>query len=112
MYRFIWKIKLNDNVTDEQFIKHWHDASKVLQEYPGARGTLIHKTRDEDKSYFLVAQWESQQARDAMQAEVEAGQSSRAIRWQQFPKNETFGNIEIIFAGEEIGSVMPLSHDL
>ncbi len=56
MYRFIWKIKLNKDVTDLDFIKHWQDSSKVLQEYDGAAGTLIHKTRDEDKSYFLVAQ--------------------------------------------------------
>ncbi len=107
MYRFIWKIELNDSVTDQEFIKHWHDASVVLQEYPGAKGTLIHKTRDEERTYFLVAQWESQEFRDAMQADIDAGDSDRAKRWKQFPKNETFGDIQVVFAGEQIGEVMP-----
>ncbi len=107
MYRFIWKIKLSDKVTDDEFIKHWHDSSAVLQEFPGARGTLIHKARDEDRTYFLVAQWESQEARDKMQAEINAGETERAQRWQKFPKNETFGEHQARFAGEEIGSVMP-----
>lgn len=107
MYRFIWKIKLADNVTDEVFIKHWHDSSAILQEYPGARGTLIHKARDEDRTYFLVAQWESQELRDKMQEEIDAGQTELAKRWQAFPKNETFGDIQARFAGEEIGSVEP-----
>ncbi len=107
MYRFIWKIKLNDTVTDEEFIKHWHDASSVLQEYNGAAGTLIHKARGEDRTYFLVAQWESQDARDKMQTEIDAGQTERAKRWQAFPKSETFGDIQVVMAGEEIGSVKP-----
>lgn len=107
MYRFVWKIKLNDSVTDEEFIKHWHDASTVLQEYPGAKGTLIHKARNEDRTYFLIAQWESQATRDAMQAEIDAGETERAKRWQQYPKNDTFGEIQATFAGEEIGAVAP-----
>lgn len=107
MYRFIWKIKLNDNVADEEFIKHWHDSSAVLQEYPGAKGTFIHKARDEDRTYFLVAQWESQEIRDAMQAEIDAGKTEQAKRWQQFPSSKTFGDIQVMFAGEEIGSVVP-----
>lgn len=107
MYRFIWKITLSDDVTDKDFIKHWHDSSAILQEFPGARGTLIHKVRDEDRSYFLVAQWESQEARDKMQTEIDAGETNRAKRWQEFAKNDTFGNIEVRFAGEQIGEVMP-----
>lgn len=107
MYRFIWKITLSENITEDEFVKHWHDSSVILQEYPGARGTLIHKARDEARTYFLVAQWESQQHRDAMQTEIDAGETERAKRWQQFPKNETFGEVQVRFAGEEIGSVMP-----
>lgn len=109
MYRFIWKIKLADSVTDDQFIKHWHNASVILQEYPGARGTLIHKARDEERTYFLVAQWESQEFRDKMQSEIDAGQTELAKRWHAFPRNETFGEIQVVMAGEEIGSVEPVS---
>lgn len=105
MYRYIWKIKLYDNVTEDGFIKHWHDSSAILQEYPGAQGTLIHKARDEERTFFLVAQWESQALRDTMQAEIDAGETERAKRWRKFAKNETFGDIQVQMAGEEIGSV-------
>ena len=107
MYRFIWKIKLNDDVSDEVFIAHWHDASAILQDYPGARGTLIHRSRDEPKTFFLVAQWESQELRDKMQAEIDAGETERAKRWQKFPPSETLGEIQAMFAGEQIGEVVP-----
>lgn len=107
MYRYIWKIKLSDDVTDEEFVTHWHDASAILQEYPGARGTLIHRARDEERTYFLVAQWESQELRDKMQAEIDAGKTERAKRWQKFSKNESFGEIQATFAGEQIGEVLP-----
>jgi len=106
MYRFIWKIKLKDSVTDDVFIKFWHDSSMVLQEYDGAKGTLIHKARDEDRTYFLVAQWESQAIRDAMDKDTQEGISERAIRYSAFPKNETFGDIQAVFAGEQIGEAV------
>ena len=109
MYRFIWKIKLADHVTEEEFIKHWRDSSSILQEYPGAKGVLINKSRDEDSTYFLIANWESQAARDLMQRDIDTGQSERAKRWQQFPKNESFGNVQTTFAGEQIGEEMPLA---
>lgn len=98
---------MNNQFSDDAFIKHWYDASSSLQEYPGAKGTLIHKARGEEGTYFLVAQWQSQELRDAMQAEIDAGQTERAKRWLGFPKNEIFGDIQTTFAGEQIGEVMP-----
>ena len=111
MYRFIWKIKLYDHVSDVEFITHWQESSTVLQEYPGAMGTHIHMVRDEPRTYFLVAEWAFKEARDAMTADTDAGQSERAMRWAKFPPNDSFGDISIIMAGSEIGSVMPLPAD-
>lgn len=107
MYRYIWKIKLKDGVAEQDFMNHWQESSTVLQEYEGALGTHLHKVRGEEQSYFAVAEWESQAARDAMQADAEAGQSDRAKRWQKFMKNYQFGAIDTRFAGEEIGVVSP-----
>lgn len=80
-----------------------------MQEYAGAKGTLLHKVRDEDRAYFAVAQWESQEARDAMQADIEnkSNPSEQAKKWQSFATNESFGAI-ISFAGEEISSIEPI----
>lgn len=108
MYRFIWKIKLNDDVTEEEFITHWRDSSTILQEYPGAKGTHLHRVRGEDRNFFAVAEWETQELRDAMQAEIDAGETERAKRWQEFAKNDSFGLIDVRLAGEEIDNVLPL----
>jgi quinol monooxygenase YgiN len=106
MYRYIWKIELNNSTTEEVFIKHWRDGSKILQEYDGALGTHIHRVRGEEGSFFLMADWESQAARDAMDEDVNKGSSDRAKRWQKLPRNNSFGEI-ISFAGEELGVVIP-----
>ena len=107
MYRYIWKIKLKEGVSEDDLVKHWSESSTVLQEYEGARGTHLHKTRGEENSYFAVAEWESQAARDAMTADVEAGVSERSKRWLKFAKNDDFGLVDPRFAGEEIGVVLP-----
>lgn len=107
MYRYIWKIKLSDTVTEEEFINHWRESSAVLQEYPGAKGTHLHRMRDEPRTFFAVAEWESQEARDAMQAEIDAGQTERAKRWQKFAKNQAFGIIDSPIMGEELDVVLP-----
>lgn len=106
MYRFVWKIKLNNPEEKQKFIDHWKEGSTILQEYPGALGTDLHEVRDEPGSFFAVAEWESQEARDAMQADAEANQSERAKRWNKLPKNESFGE-GLAFFGSEIGVVLP-----
>lgn len=106
MYRYIWKITLNEDIEEADFIEHWREGSTVLQEFPGARGTHMHRVRNDERSFFAVAEWESQAARDAMQAEIDAGETERGRLWQQFAKNNSFGSI-IAFAGEEIDVVMP-----
>lgn len=106
MYRYIWKIKLDDPSREDEFVQHWKDGSSILQQFPGALGTHMHKVRGEENSFFAVAEWESQEARDEMQKEVEIGKTKRAIRWRKMPNNEDFGEI-INFAGEETGVVLP-----
>lgn len=111
MYRFVWTIELNEPVTPESevaFMDHWRAGSEILQEYPGALGTHLHRIRDgKPGSFFLVAEWQSQEARDAMSDDANLGDSERAKRWQQLPPNESFGKI-MGFAGLELEAVMPL----
>ena len=112
MYRYIWTIELNQPVTpesEERFIDHWRMGSELLQQYPGALGTHIHRTRDSKiGSFFLVAEWESQEARDLMMQDAASGDSELAKQWRALPPNESFGDITA-FAGPEIGVVMPPS---
>lgn len=106
MYRYIWRITLKDPSNEQAFIDHWRSGSQILQEYEGALGTHLHRVRDEPGSFFAVAEWESQAARDAMSQDANHGDSERAKRWQALPLNESFGEI-ISFAGEEYGAVLP-----
>lgn len=106
MYRYIWKIKLNNPNEEEKFITHWRESSTILQTFPGALGTHVHTVRNEPGSYYAVAEWESQEARDAMMEEVTNGTSERALAWRKFPKNDEFGEI-ISFAGPEVDVVLP-----
>lgn len=106
MYRYIWKITLNNPEDEEKFIKHWRESSTILQTFPGALGTHMHRVRGEEHSFYAVAEWESQEARDAMNDEVNNGASDRALAWQKFPKNDSFGVI-ISFAGPETDAVLP-----
>ncbi len=107
MYRFIWKIKLDGSVNEVDFLKFWKESSLVLQEYPGAMGTLAHKSISEQKTYFLVAQWASQEDRNLMQEDIDKGESERARRWSKFPKNETWGKIQTEFSGVQIDAALP-----
>lgn len=106
MYRFVWKIKLHKPEEEQAFIDFWKTGSKILQEYPGALGTHLHRVRNEAGSFFAVAEWESQEARDAMQRDTHQNNSERAQRWNKLPKNESFGE-GIAFFGEELDVVMP-----
>ena len=107
MYRFVWKIKLFKPEEEQAFIDHWKRGSAILQEYPGALGTHLHRVKNEPGSFFAVAEWESQAAREAMQADTAANKSERAQRWNKLPKNESFGDSTVFF-GEELNAVMPL----
>jgi heme-degrading monooxygenase HmoA len=107
MYRYIWKIKLKDGVSEQVLINHWRQSSTILQEFEGALGTHLHRTRGEERCYFAVAEWESQAARDTMMADVNTGDSERSKRWLKFAKNDDFGVVDPRFAGEEIGVVLP-----
>jgi heme-degrading monooxygenase HmoA len=106
MYRYVWKIKLNNPIEKQSFIDHWRVGSTILQEYPGALGTHLHEVRGEPGSFFAVAEWESEEARDAMQSDAQTNESERAKRWNKLPKNESFGTV-IAFFGSEIGVVLP-----
>jgi len=106
MYRYIWKIKLDDPAKKSEFLQHWKETSLLLQKYPGAKGTYAHEVRDEEASFFLVAQWKSIESRDAMSNDIHNSDSDLAKKWRTYAPSSSFGEITQ-FAGEEIGSVLP-----
>ena len=104
-YRYIWKITVEESEA-ANFIMNWREGSKVLQEYPGALGTRLHKSIDEPNTYYAIAEWESKAARDEMEADRLAG-SERGQRWEKYAKNDSYGLPISVARLEEIDVVLP-----
>jgi hypothetical protein len=105
-YKYIWRIDFEDESKRQPFIKNWHDASEVLQEYPGARGTRLNEVVGET-ALVAIAEWESKEARGFMLVDSRAGESERSQRWQKFPKNGEFGTVTPLAEIDEVDAVMP-----
>jgi quinol monooxygenase YgiN len=104
MYRYIWKITLHSPDNTDAFVDYWRQSSSILQQYPGALGTHIHAVRGEPSSYFMVAEWESQESRDAMSFDIHNSNSALALEWRKLPNDESFGSV-VRFAGEAFDQV-------
>lgn len=105
-FKFIFRIDFDDLGQRQPFIDNWRKGSEILQEYPGALGTRLHQIEGTD-SLLAIAEWESQEARQAMTLDTKEGKSDRAKRWQAIPKNDSFGKVTVIANATEIGYVAP-----
>ncbi len=66
---FIWKV---DSGLEDEFVRRWQTASEVIQQYPGALGTKLHRSHTDPAIFFAYASWTSKEARQAMVRQVEA----------------------------------------
>ncbi|MHB1865279.1 MAG: antibiotic biosynthesis monooxygenase family protein [Candidatus Saccharimonadales bacterium] len=107
-FRFVFEIKVRPG-EDETFIEHWREGSKPIQEYPGAKGTRLHKKLGETSTYIAIAEWESKDARKAAMDEIHEGVTERAKRVHEWGNNEDFGEVTIIGELDEIDSALPPS---
>lgn len=110
-FRFVFEVRVRPG-EDDNFIESWREGSKPIQEYPGARGTRLHKKRGEDHTYVAIAEWESLEAREAAIADIEKGESDRAKRVRQWGRNEDFGEVTILGNLDEFVTVLPTTTDL
>lgn len=53
---FVWEVHPGQ---DEEFIRRWKLDSDVIQTYPGALGTKLHRPTDGSRRYLGYATWES-----------------------------------------------------
>lgn len=108
-FRFVFEIKVRPG-EDAAFIEHWREGSKPIQEYPGARGTRLHKKRGEEHTYIAIAEWESFETRTAAMKEIDEGQTERVRRVKKWGNNEDFGEVTIIGHLDEIDQALPPSY--
>lgn len=66
--KFIFEVRIKDGYTAEQYADAWVRASRLIQQAPGAKGTVLHRKIGDDRTLIAIASWESKAQRDAMEA--------------------------------------------
>ena len=105
-YKFIWEIKVRPGEEDA-FIRQWHNGSVPIQKMPGAKGTLLHKKREEERTYVAIPQWESKEARQAAFAELDKPDNELGKEMRKWGMNEDFGKVTPLMELDEIDTVYP-----
>ena len=65
---FVFEVHVKPGYTAEQYADAWVRASELIQRAPGALGTRLHRSLDDDKKLLAIARWESKAQRDAMES--------------------------------------------
>lgn len=63
--KFIFEVSMKPGFTVEEYAEGWLEASEIIQQTPGARGTYLHRKIGEPDKALAIAHWDSKQARDA-----------------------------------------------
>lgn len=89
---YIFEVHILEGYTPEQYADAWVEASRIIQQAPGAQGTRLHRKVGEPMVLLAIATWASKSARDAM--EGEPAQAVQEIIASQAPF------VDIRFIGE------------
>lgn len=63
--KFIFEVKIKPGYTVAEYAARWEEASRIIQQSPGAQGTYLHRDMNDPNRLLAIAHWESKQARDA-----------------------------------------------
>ena len=63
--KFIFEVRVKPGYSVAQYADAWVEASKIIQQTPGARGTYLHRKIGDPDCVLAIAHWESKAARDA-----------------------------------------------
>lgn len=65
MMKFIFEVRMKEGYSVEEYAQAWVEASRIIQQAPGARGTWLHRKIGEPDTLLAIAFWESKALRDA-----------------------------------------------
>ena len=65
---YIFEVHICEGHTAEEYAEAWQEASRLIQQAPGALGTRLHRKIGDDRTLIAVARWSSKAERDAMEA--------------------------------------------
>ncbi|MEX0741488.1 MAG: antibiotic biosynthesis monooxygenase family protein, partial [Phycisphaeraceae bacterium] len=63
--KFIFEVTVNPGYDPERYAAAWVEASRIIQQAPGAQGTYLHRDLNNPDRLLAIAHWESRAARDA-----------------------------------------------
>lgn len=69
---FIFEVHVKPGHSAERYAAAWVEASRLIQQAPGARGTRLHRKIGEPDVLLAIASWDSKAARDAMEGKADA----------------------------------------
>lgn len=63
--KFVFEVRMKKGYTVEEYAEAWVEASRIIQQAPGALGTYLHRKIGEPDTLLAIAHWESKALRDA-----------------------------------------------
>jgi heme-degrading monooxygenase HmoA len=64
---FVFEVHVKPGHSAERYATAWVEASRLIQQAPGARGTRLHRKIGDPHVLLAIASWQSKSARDAME---------------------------------------------
>ncbi len=78
MIKLIFRIDLYTG-TPGDYIDAWKAGSKLIQEYDGAMGTILHHQAGRPSTFLAVATWRDRESREAAMKAIEADPVKKAV---------------------------------
>lgn len=63
--KYIFEVLIKPEYSAERYAAAWVEASQLIQQAPGARGTYLHRDLSDERRLLAIAHWDSKAARDA-----------------------------------------------
>ncbi len=63
--KFVFEVRMKKGYTVEEYAAAWVEASRIIQQAPGALGTYLHRKIGEPDTLLAIAHWQSKALRDA-----------------------------------------------
>jgi heme-degrading monooxygenase HmoA len=65
MMKFIFEVRVKAGFSVEEYAQGWVEASEIIQQSEGAKGTYLHRKIGHPDTVLAIAHWESKAHRDA-----------------------------------------------
>lgn len=63
--KYIFEIEMKPGYPVERYAEAWLEASRIIQQADGARGTYLHRNLNVPNKLLAIAHWDSKAQRDA-----------------------------------------------